>query len=87
MIQSVLKYVRPRVGRLTEAELEAFGRLYQPCGFFAVGPLVVFVDLPARFQKHDEPLPIEDLNAAAARFGEELGRRLAEMTRNGPHLI
>lgn len=64
MIAALLSYLRPRVGRFTHSQTEHLGQYLAPPAYLALGPFLVLVDLPERFQAKDPVLSLEDINAA-----------------------
>jgi hypothetical protein len=63
--------------------MQHLGQTLAPPAYFAVGPLIVLVDLPERLQKADPVPTLDDINAAARRLGEELARRLRVAQQGG----
>ncbi len=57
------QYLTPHFGRFNLAQLRALGQSLLPCGFFAVGPVVVLIDLPARWRKPEDEISLVEINA------------------------
>ena len=52
-LRTVLNYVRPRFGRFTAKQMTRVAELLEPPAFLAVGPFLVLMDLPKKYQKQD----------------------------------
>ncbi len=62
MISQALRYITPRVGRFTETQVARLGAAMFSCGFFAIGPVIVLVDLPERFRVPEEEISLAEIN-------------------------
>lgn len=52
-LRTIARYVRPHLGRFTPRQLSMVAELLNPPAYLAVGPVLILLDLPKRFQKQD----------------------------------
>ena len=57
------RYLTPHLGRFTEAQVERLGASMFSCGYFAIGPIIVLLDLPERFRLPSEEISLDEINA------------------------
>ncbi len=65
-------YLKPRVGRFTEAGLRTLGEHLSPPAFLAFGPFLVLIDIPKALQLSDPEPSLEEINEALRRSAESL---------------
>ncbi len=60
-----------RIGRFSPKQAARFrAGLVRGCGYFAIGPVAVLVNLPRRFEKADPELSLFDFNAHLRRIAQ-----------------
>ena len=62
-LSTILRSLVPTVGRFTPSRLQHMAEVIMPPAFLAIGPFLILIDIPKRFQKADPEPSLEDLNA------------------------
>ncbi len=64
MLRTTLRWITPHAGRFSPSQVRFMGTHLRPPAFAQIGPFLLLVSLPSRFEKKDRVPSIEELNAA-----------------------